>query len=561
MRYKSLQVHPTRVPIEYKKFHPKDFSIDYSVKENRIFEIETDSDGYIGNSILANISIEEKNTVVVNAGVGLGKSTACVKIARQYIEQKDSAGNNLYVVVFVAPFLSLINQYYKALIATGLPLSDVFNYLHLKSDNLKQAESAQVQLITINTLIGNYGDDSFYQSKQKRNYLSSLIKQCEKKRKKVVFIFDEIHDSVHNFRQEFIFNLWKWKRVIHKSFILSATFTESSKIVVKYLADLTDDKIQILESKRQKQQDGTSRLHIFLNNNFTYTADDEDIAGLIEQQIDIGKSVHILSYSEKLATDIVVPQKQKGQEPRFSLIGKILKERTNGMNLCTSTTQLAFDKTKCNVGTTFKTGVSIEGDNISLIIIFPQAASYQNKFEKYFGIFSDGTTAITQAVARVRKGQNNDIFIVTPAPKLLIKNAPNHLGSDNYLTRISKVPDFKILKTLNKFEEYTSLDSQYSILEKYIRKSSLIASKGIEYHNIQNVFIKNRSATKPKLNFLDLQEFILSNGDRFLASGYSIFGSSPSAFLIWAAYNNQFENCTLNSVLYGEIITLKEGKV
>ena len=77
-----------------------------------------------------------------------------------------------------------------------------------------------------------------------------MISNCKAQNKKVVFIYDEIHDTIHNFRQELIFNLWKWKNVIHKNFVISATFNEASKIVIEYLAELTDRKIQIIESER-----------------------------------------------------------------------------------------------------------------------------------------------------------------------------------------------------------------------------------------------------------------------------------------------------------------------
>ena len=43
-------------------------------------------------------------------------------------------------------------------------------------------------------------------------------------------IADEIHDAIHNFKEEYIFNLWKWKDVIIKNYIISATFNEASKV-------------------------------------------------------------------------------------------------------------------------------------------------------------------------------------------------------------------------------------------------------------------------------------------------------------------------------------------
>lgn len=561
MEYNKINVFPTRVPVEYKRLSPKDFAPDYTVENNTSTEIEPDDNGYIGYSLMEKLNLEEKNTVVVNTGVGTGKSTACINIAKRYLEQCDNSGKCKYVVVFITPFISLINQYHRKLIEAGVNPTTIFNYLRLTSGNIKYAAALNVHLITINTLIGNYGDESFFQSRDRRLYVDEIVTQCEKKNKKVVFIFDEIHDSIHNFQQRFIFNFWKWKYVIHKSFVLSATFTESSKVVIKYLADLTDDKIQLLESKRLKQENGLSNLHLCLLNNFSYSAEDEELASFIKTELDKGKRVHILSFSEKLANEIAIPKKQKGTAPKFSLIGKLLLTNTPGINLCTSKTKAAFDENRCNVGTTFKTGISMEGGSISLFIIAPPLSSYQDRFEKYFGIFSDGTTSITQAVARLRKGVNNDIFIITPSPSVLIKNPTNSLGADNYLTRVSKIPDLRRLKIQNRIEDYHSMETQFSILNKYLNTTLNIARKGIQYHNYQTIFFKNRSKTKPKLDFPTLDEFILEDGDRFLTSEYSIFGANPAAYIVWASFNNQFANCTLKSIYAKVPIILKEGEI
>ncbi len=558
MKYKQIPVHPTRIPIEFKRLSPKDFSPDYIVVNNTIGELEPDESGYIGNSLMEKISLEEKNTVIINTGVGTGKSTACINIAKSYLEQYDNNGKPKYVVVFVAPFISLINQYHKKLVEAGIEPRIIFNYLRLNTGNIKIAANAKVHLITINTLIGNYGDDSFFQSRDRRSYVDEIITQCEKKGKKVVFIFDEIHDSIQNFQQRFIFNLWKWKYVVHKSFVLSATFTESSKVVIKYLADLTDDKIQLLESKRVKQKEGLSNLHLCFLNNFSYSAEDEEIASFIETELDKGKKVHILTFSEKLANEIATPKKQKGAATKHSLLGKLLLNNTPGINLCTSKTKASFNENKCNVGTTFKTGISMEGGNISLFIIAPPKSSYP---DKYFGIFSDGTTPIIQAVARLRNGDNNDIFIITPSPSLLIKNPTNYSGVDNYLTRVSRIPSLRNVKIQNRREDYYSTEEQFGILNKYMSATLTIARKGIENHNHQTVFIKNRSKTKPRLDFPTLDEFIITDGDRFLASEYSIYGANPAAYIVWASYNNQFVNCTLKSIYEEEPLTLKEGEI
>lgn len=561
MEYTKIRVIPTRVPVEFKKLAPSDFQPEYDVKDSRKFIIPIDEHGYIDPSILEYIDPREKNTVVINAGVGQGKSSICIDIAKRYLEQVDETGESKYVVIFVTPFVALNNQYFNKLINAGIDGYKIFNYLNVTATNVESASQSPVHLVTINTLLGNYGDAKFMQAKARRDYINKIITHCEKRRKRVVFIFDEIHDSIHNFQEKFIFNLWKWYYVIHKSFVLSATFTESSKVVIKYLADLTKDKIQLLESERNKIIDGQSKLHLCLLNDFAYSANNEFIADLIKAEYRKGKKVNILSFSEKLAISIAKPNTPKNVPPQYSKIGKVLLENSQGINLCTSETKSPFDETKCNVGTTFKTGISIEGNNNSLIIFAPHLASYKDAFEAYFGIFSDGTTSIIQAIARLRKGENNDIFVITPSPAVLIKNNPRHLGVDNYLGKLSKIPELRTLKVKNRYEDYQSLTSQFVLLRKFYRSTLGTVKKGIDYHNFHNIFVKGRSSKKPKLDFPTEDEFILSDGDRYIASTYSIFGAKPSAYIIWAAFNNQFINCTLDSVYYEEQVVLKEGRI
>jgi hypothetical protein len=336
--------------------------------------------------------------------------------------------------------------------------------------------------------------------------------------------------------------------VLHKSFILSATFTESAKIVIKYLAELTEDKIQIIESERVKIEHRQSNLHLCLNNQFKYTGDDEIIEHLVEQECKKGKLIHILTFSETLAI--------------YSKIGKVLNKYFGGINICTGSEKNQFDESKCNVGTTFKTGISVERTMVSFFIIMPPIASYQGSYNKGFGIFTDGITSIIQSLARVRNSDNNDIFIIMPTPKKLIQDDSKSSPVDNYLPWTTNIKDFKRLIKRGEFVQYHSLESQKEILLKFY--GGVIcdyAELGIQNFNMRYMYESKRSETKPRLLFTTFEQFILEDGNRFLASGYEIFGSDISAYIVWAAYNNQFENTTLKSVYLEEEIILFEGQI
>lgn len=159
--------------------------------------------------------------------------------------------------------------------------------------------------MTANCLLGNPGEDSFINAEVKRYYLNRLSKYCETSNKKVVFIYDEIHDTIHNFKEQYIFNLWKWRNVIHKNFIISATYNEASKIVIEYLAELTGDRIQIIESERIRFPEKQSELFLHFNNEKFYAYDDPKITELVSDLISFGKEIDILSYSKILAENII----------------------------------------------------------------------------------------------------------------------------------------------------------------------------------------------------------------------------------------------------------------
>ena len=230
-------------PIEFKEINPEDFP-NFSVREKII--ISPDEEGYICENLKHHIDLDEKNTVVINAGVGQGKTTAIIEIVKEYYENTD------YIIFIASPFVSLVEQYYKDVIKKDIPEKDIFRYELLGNDELTDFWHRRIHIVTANCILGNPGEDAFINSKVKRYYLNRLSKYCEKYNKKVIFIYDEIHDAIHNFKEEYIFNLWKWRNVILKNYIISATYNEASKVVIEYLAELTNDNIQIIESERKR---------------------------------------------------------------------------------------------------------------------------------------------------------------------------------------------------------------------------------------------------------------------------------------------------------------------
>ena len=62
-------------PIEYKQIRPTDFS-EYGTSNDDFVQIQENDSGYISDFLTTNIDLYSKDTTVINASVGQGKTTA-----------------------------------------------------------------------------------------------------------------------------------------------------------------------------------------------------------------------------------------------------------------------------------------------------------------------------------------------------------------------------------------------------------------------------------------------------------------------------------------------------
>lgn len=534
-------------PIEFKQINPEDFT-NFEVGEK--IRIQPNENGYIKDSLKTAINLNEKNTVVINAGVGQGKTVAILDIVKDYYHDPNT-------VVFIAsPFVSLVEQYYKDVLELGISENDVFRYEVLGNEELPDFWLKRIHIVTANCLLGNPGDDAFINSNVKRYYLDRLKDHCERKGKKVIFIYDEIHDAIHNFKEQYIFNLWKWRNVIHKNFIISATFNEASKVVIEYLAELTDDKIQIVECERKRLPEKQSALYLHYNDEKFYKYDDPLITNLVRDLVEEGKEIDILSYSRKLSNDII--------ENADTGIGYELYQKYDEINNCTSelifnqrgdraTPQNRYNGERCNVGTNFKTGVSIKKDNHAFIIILPPKGS-KTPFSNNYGIFTHAVNSVIQALARQRvKGE---IHLVLPKPfEFKYSSLPFE-----EVEQVEYFKDFyekiKDSQPVDKPTEYIPLFQQDEILfdfyENTLKKK---IEKEVEY--VESLSRKN----KVRLSFPEYKLYKLDKSEDYLAEKTQFFGGDLSAYITYSAITNQFLNCNFKGARGKEELVLKYGEI
>ncbi len=537
-------------PIEFKQLDIEDFSKVFKV-EKTIIEIEGME--FLNDVIQRKIKIQRKNTVVINTPVGNGKSYAIIQTIKRYYEAEED-----FLIFVASPFVSLVDQYCKSIVEfAGIPETQIYNYNKIGRSK-ESYINKKIQVITANTLLGNPGEDGYKNSDAKREYLKNLQEHCEKNNIKVVFIYDEIHDVIHNFKEEFIFNLWNWKKVIHKNFIISATFSEASKIVIEYLAELTDRKIQIIESKRQKNKANDSKLFLHYSSSYFFTNETLEIKNTILDILKREKNIDILSYSKSLAKAIISDKNLGGKlKDKFGELNDCTSENIDNERPENTPPENRFDNNKCNIGTNFKSGVSIQKENHAFVIILPPRSA-QSTFKNKYGIFSSGITSIVQAIARKRK--KGEIHIILPRPNEFDFNSLKPFISEEQLNHFQEW--YKIIQhhTENIKEKemahYIPLKFQsWFLKEFYDEKLFKNVQNGIDYSKEQD------RGDLARLDFPPYKNFVLNRGENYLAQTYKFWGADLSAYLTYCAFTNQFVNCTLSEINHKELLFFKEDKI
>lgn len=556
--------------------------------------IEPNEDGKVYDSLREKLDLKTKNTSVINIGVGQGKTYTILKIVEEYFKNDADA----YIIIAV-PYVSLVDQYVKELIENGIPENDIYRYEWLNPkegirSRLPEQLKRRVHVVTANCLLGNAGEDAVINSKIKRIYLqefpaaltnkiykydgvvitaqdinarlekysellplnpgedlSVIYKELfdplkvssEISSKKVILIFDELHDAIHNFTGTNILNLYHWKDILQKIFLLSATFDDASLVVINQLSHLTDEKIQILESSRVAIREKQSDLYIYFDDNSKYTSENSTIETIVKKAIEESKEIDILVYSKNLAEYLY-----KGT------VGDLLRDYSpENVKLCASeliVNQRAttdepknrYDGTKINIGTNFKTGINITKENHCFIIILPPRSA-KMVFKNLYGIFSNGHLDIIQALARQRK--KGEIHVVTMFHENMdFDSLPEEWSIEQkraFITEYREAEDRTIrVGDLSSSEihqldveevvKYQKLNDQTKLIREMY--NLILQPNAVHALNSSLDFIKNR------------EKFRTEKGKKVLNKN-RFFGIDISGNLAINAFTNQFINCRL----------------
>lgn len=513
--------------IIYKKISVNDFDIGFNVKTKGIMP---DENGFVStqvsNHFLKNKdNFNKSETVLLNFGVGQGKSTTLNSLVNEYLKQD-------YLAIILVPFKSLIDKYYNEFDNLG---DNRFNYRMFEEEDFNSADIKlsvlkDLHILSMNAFLRNPGDNYVEQSHLKQEFLNSLHRRCIEESKKVVLFIDEIHASIHNFQRDKIFHLLKWSDVIHKTFIASATFTEASIQVSKYISLLTQKNILILKGERFKNEQKRADVKLLLSN-ISYSSRNinslEKLIPIIKKGLEQGEKVNILSYSKNLANKMWNDYKE------------IFNDFDVDLKLCTSETDYEFnEKHQAHVGTNFSTGVNINGG--IFIILLPPHSMIEGLGS--YGVFSGGYIALIQSIARMRtKGV---IYICSSIPTKLIEG--------DYLESIKPfVSEYTITKNYDLRHQAYFIKKYYSRLkEEHKEPIEFINSIKDSSEKIKNYEYLHHLGIE--LNYPTYEEFLLKHGDKLLYTKHYSYGKKILPYLFWALFNDQFQNAKLTEVIVEE---------
>lgn len=560
--------------------------------------IEPNEDGKVYDSLKEKLELYTKNTCVINIGVGQGKTYTILKIVEEYFTNDEE----VYIIIAV-PYVSLVQQYVNELVENGIPENDIYRYewlnpTHQYLSKLSEQLKRRVHVVTANCLLGNAGENSVINSKIKRNYLQNFPKALTAKTlkydgefiseenvkerldkysellplqpgedlsaiykelfdpskisfeissKKVILIFDEIHDAVHNFTETNIFNLNNWEDVLQKIFLLSATFDDPSLVIINQLSKLTDGKIQILESERKAIREKQSDLYIHFDANNKFDENNSTILEIVKKAISEEKTIDILLSSKNLAKSLF-----NGE------VGDLLKTYagTDQVKLCASELianqratidepQNRYDGSKINIGTNFKTGININKENHCFIIILP-SSSAKMPFENFYGIFSNGYIDIVQALARQRK--KGEIHVVTMFHENMdLDSLPEEWTSTQ---KYHFEREYKNTQNLTERTKDLSRDEIHSLEPEEIVKYTLLNEQSdlinAKYLEILKPILAH--ALNNNLDFIKNKEKFRTEKGKMVLSRNRFFVEDISGNLAINAFTNQFINCRLAGV-------------
>lgn len=517
---------------EYFRNNSGESDFEFSIEELPVVN------GYLTNQLADYIDFNRNETVVVNCAVGHGKTSGVLNAIKNYLNEEDSE----MIFTIAVPLVSLVQQYKQDLIELGFTSEQIYVYDQIDNEIPEFGEEyrgfhCRFHIVTVNTLLGNPGEYAVMQSERKYRYIRAFAEHLLAHNRRLCIIYDEIHEAIANFTEEGFIYLNHFSPNITKNIILSATFNVQSVAVIKMLAGISMfKKIRVLETVRVVEK---PQSNLFLHYDNTYPDNLKTLNGIIGNAITAAKKIDILCSSKKLAKKIIDSNTEAGNmlKQHFKVRDCTSGIENNQGNNDEDLMQNRFDNDFCNVGTNFKSGVSIQKEKHCYIVILP-ARNARTTYTAFNGIFTEGANAVIQALARQRVV--GDIHIILPKPLSMDYDTLVNLNreqKDSFINFYEKISDNPSeIDTTNNVtierNKFITFNQQYDLVKEFYNKY---------LDRIEMPLYLNRNLKAPNFD-----KYLLTTGGKII-SNHKFLGLDLASFVSYSAFTNQFFNAKLTS--------------
>lgn|GEM_PF-5210372 len=196
-------------------------------------------------------------------------------------------------------------------------------------------------------------------------------------------------------------------------------------------------------------------------------------------------------------------------------------------NYVTGSSKFSYQKDRCNIGTSFHTGINIDSSDDVLFFIVGNAVDNRLGDVTPYGIFAGGDLAIVQAFARVRNG--GTVHVILPLD----------------YSKCDK--DKMTIKNLVTLPPLKKMDNKWEILRKEYNKRTAHLKNEIQWVKAESIKVLKGERERPLVFFPDFYSFLLNSGDDFLTSHFPSYGKGVRQFILKASFDSQFTNLRLNA--------------
>lgn len=207
-----------------------------------------------------------------------------------------------------------------------------------------------------------------------------------------------------------------------------------------------------------------------------------------------------------------------------------------------------FNNDYCNLGTNFKSGVSINKENHSYIIILPPKST-RRTYKSISGIFTEGINSIIQSLARQRNV--GEIHIILPSPLEINPESLSDMTPEQKMHFLQAYNEISI--PAGSVDTRNNVRIHPNEIIKFDQHKGLLRENYMKY--IRRMITPMINAPSPPVDVPNPEEYILKNAEKILTIN-GFLGRDLSCYVVYSAFTNQFYNARLTGIYFSPTIIM-----